>query len=68
MYFVQAEFFYANTLSKGKKLRGNVVFTTTAIRIYFASLVNTYMQITFHLPDFPGDKNADFQFPDACLL
>ena len=26
------------TLSKGKKLRGNVVFTTTAIRIYFASL------------------------------
>ena len=26
------------TLSKGKKLRGNVVFTTTAICIYFASL------------------------------
>ena len=26
------------TLSKWKKLRGNVVFTTTAIRIYFASL------------------------------
>ena len=25
-------------LSKGKKLRGNVVFTTTAICIYFASL------------------------------
>ena len=26
------------SLSKRKKLRGNVVFTTTAIRIYFASL------------------------------
>ena len=26
------------TLSKGKKLRGNIVFTTTAISIYFASL------------------------------
>ena len=66
MYFVQAEFFHANTLSKGKKLWGNIVFTTTAICIYFASLVNTYMQITFHLPDFPGDKNVDFQFP-GCL-
>ena len=27
------------TLSKGRKLRGNVVFTTTAICIYFASLM-----------------------------
>ena len=46
------------TLSKGKKkkLRGNVVFTTTAIRIYFASL--TLMQITLHRADFGGDKNV----------
>ena len=65
---MQAEFFHANTLSKGKKLRGNVAFTTMAIRICFASLINTYMQITFYLPDFARDKNVDFQFPDACLL
>ena len=38
-YFVQAEFFHTNLrFRKGKKLGGNVVFTTTAIRIYFASL------------------------------
>ena len=33
------------TLSKGKKLRGNVVFTTTAIRICFALLA-----VIFKLP------------------
>ena len=51
---------------KRKKLRGNFVFTTTAIRIYFASL--TLMQITLHLADFPGDKNIALLFPDACPL
>ena len=39
-YFVLAEFFHAN-LRKGKKLRGNIVFTTTAIHVYFASLILT---------------------------
>ena len=28
----------------------------------------TYMQITVHLPDFAGDKNVDFEFPDDCLF
>ena len=39
-YFVQAEFFHANLRfqKEKKKLRGNVVFTTMAIRVYFASL------------------------------
>ena len=38
-YFVQAEFFHANLrFKKKKKIRGNVVFTTAAIRIYFTSL------------------------------
>ena len=41
---------------------------TLCLQPRHASLVNTYMQITFHLLDFPGDKNVDFQFPDACLL
>ena len=55
------------TLSKGKKLRGNVVFTTTAICILFR-FTYAYMQITVHPPDFAGDKNIDFEFPNACLL
>ena len=37
-YFVQAEFFHANLRFQKEKLRGNVVFTTTANCIYFASL------------------------------
>ena len=28
----------------------------------------TYMQVTVHLPDFVGDKNVDFEFPDACFF
>ena len=28
----------------------------------------TYMQITVHPPDFAGDKNGDFEFPDDCLF
>ena len=27
-----------------------------------------YMQITVHPPDFAGDKNVDFEFPDDCLF
>ena len=53
---------------KRKKLRWNVVFTTTATCICFASL--TLIQITHHLADFARDKNAHapFHFPDACLF
>ena len=55
---MQVEFFHVNLRSQKekKKLRGNVVFITTAIRIYFASL--TLMQITLHRADFGGDKNV----------
>ena len=28
----------------------------------------TYMQITVHPPDFAGDKNGDFEFPNDCLF
>ena len=28
----------------------------------------TYIQITVHQPDFAGDKNVDFEFPDTCLF
>ena len=49
------------------KLRGNVVFTTTAICIYFASLT-LICKLLFIPPDFAGDKNIHFEFPNACLL
>ena len=51
---------------KREKTSRNVAFTTTAFRIHFALL--THMQITVHPPDFAGDKNVDFEFPDACLF
>ena len=45
-----------------------MLFTTTAIRVCFASLTLTlYMQITVHSTDF-ADKNVVFDFSDACLF
>ena len=35
---------------------------------YLFRFTYTYMQITVHRPDFVGDKNVDFEFPDACLF
>ena len=43
------------------------MFTTTAICILFR-FTYAYAQITVHPPDFTGDKNIDFEFPNACLL
>ena len=36
--------------------------------LYLFRFTYAYMQITVHLPDFAGDKNIDFEFPNACLL
>ena len=35
---------------------------------YLLHFTYTYMQITVDLLDFAGDKNVDFEFPDACLF
>ena len=35
---------------------------------YLVRFTYTYMQITLHLGDFPGDKNVTFDFSDACLF
>ena len=35
---------------------------------YLFCFTYTYMQVTVHLPDFTGDKNVDFEFPDACFF
>ena len=52
---------------KEKTLR-KCMSTTTAIRVYFASLFHPYMQIPFHPADFAGDKTVAFDFSDACLF
>ena len=35
---------------------------------YLFRFTYTYMQITVHPPDFAGNKNVDFEFPDAFLF
>ena len=36
--------------------------------LYLFRFTYAYMQITVHPPDFAGDKNVDFEFPDDCLF
>ena len=36
--------------------------------LYQFCFTYAYMQITVNPPDFAGDKNIDFEFPNACLL
>ena len=38
------------------------------INLFMFFFTFTYMQITVHPPDFSGDKNVDFEFPQACLF
>ena len=54
------------TLSKGKTLRKRCVYNHS--NLYLFRFTYAYMQITVHPPDFTGDKNIDFEFPNACLL
>ena len=65
---MQAEFFHANLRfkKKEKNLRKRCVYNCSNSRLFHVTC--TYMQITVHPPDFAGDKNADFEFPDDCLL
>ena len=65
--FVQAEFFHANLLfQKEKNSRKRCVYNHG--NSYLFHFTYTYMQITVYPPDFTGDKNVDFEFPDACLF
>ena len=65
---MQAEFFHANLrFQKGKKTsRKRFVYKNGNSQLF--RFTNTYMQITVHPPDFAGDKNVGFEFPDDCLL
>ena len=66
-YFVQAEFFHANLrFQKEKTSRKRCVYNHGNLSLF--RFTYAYMQITVHPPDFAGDKNVDFEFPDACLF
>ena len=56
------------TLSKRKKntSRKRCVYNHGNSRLL--CFTYTYMQITVHPPDFAGDKNGDFEFPNDCLF
>ena len=66
-YFVQAEFFHANSrFQKEKTWRKRCVYNHGNSHLF--PFTYTYMQITVDPPDFAGDKNVDFEFPDDCLF
>ena len=66
-YFVQADFFPSNLrFQKEKMSRKCCVYNDG--NLYLFRFTYAYMQIAVHLPDFAGDKNVDFEFPDACLF
>ena len=74
-YFVQAEFFHANLrFQKEKKNFEETLclqprqFGRNTRNSRLLCFTYTYMQITVHPPDFAGDKNVDFEFPDDCLF
>ena len=64
---MQAEFFHANLRFK-KKLKNSRKRVYNCGNSHLFHVTYTYMQITVHPPDFAGDKNVDFEFPDDCLF
>ena len=56
--------FYA--FKRKKTLRKRCVYNHG--NSYLFCFTYTYMQVTVHLLDFTGDKNVDFEFPDACFF
>ena len=53
-------------LKKLKNSRKRCVYNCGNSHLFHVTY--TYMQITVHPPDFAGDKNVDFEFPDDCLF
>ena len=51
---------------KKKTLRKRCVYNQGNSHLF--RFTYTYMRITVHLPDFAGDKNVNFEFPDDCLF
>ena len=64
---MQTEFFHANLRFK-KKLKNSRKRVYNCGNSHLFHVTYTYMQITVHPPDFGGDKNVDFEFPDDCLF
>ena len=63
---MQAELFRANLRFQKEKNFEETLYLQP--RQFVSIFTYAYMQITVHPPDFAGDKNIDFEFPNACLL
>ena len=63
---MQAELFHANLRFQKEKTSRKRVYNYG--NLYLFHFTYAYVQITVHLPDFAGDKNIHFEFPNACLL
>ena len=64
---MQAELFHANLrFQKEKNFEDTLCYNPG--NLYLFRFTYAYMQITVHPPDFAGDRNIDFEFPNACLL
>ena len=65
---MQAELFHANLRFQKEKKTSRKRCVYNHGNLYLFRFTYAYMQITVHPPDFAGDKNIDFEFPNACLL
>ena len=65
---MQAEFFHANLRFKKKLKNSRKRCVYNCGNSHLFHVTYTYMQITVHPPDFAGDKNVNFEFPDDCLF
>ena len=66
-YFVQTELFHAD-LHFQKETNFKETLCLQPRQLVSISLYLRLYAMTVHLPDFAGDKNIHFEFPNACLL
>ena len=66
-YFVQAELFHANLRFQKEKNFEETLCLQPRQFVSISFHLRLYA-ITVQPLDFAGDKNVDFEFPDACLF
>ena len=67
-YFAQAVFFHSNLRFEKEKNFEETSCLQPRQFVYISLHLHLYANITVHPPDFAGDKNANFEFPNACLF
>ena len=65
---MQTEFFHSNLRFQKEKKTSRKRCVYNHGNLYLFRFIYSYMQITVHPPDFVGDENVDFEFPDAGLF